>query len=100
MSRDKSKINYLTCRFEDQELENEFQIYRTEKSWKFILFLFYAAFFIGWLIKLDDIKVLGLNSFYISYHFIEQILFLILLFSSTKIKNSIMKTTFLYRGLV
>ena len=87
MSRDKSKINYLTCRFEDQEIENEFQIYRTEKSWKFILFLFYAAFFIGWLIKLDDIKVLGLNSFYISYHFLEQILFFILLFSSTKIKK-------------
>ena len=87
MSRDKSKINYLTCRFEDQELENEFQIYRTEKSWKFIIFLFYAAFFIGWLIKLDDIKVLGFNSFYFSYHFIDQIFFFILFFSSTKIKK-------------
>ena len=95
MSRDKSKINYLTCKFEDLELENEFQIYRTEKSWKFILFLLYSAYFIGWLIKLDDIKVLGYNSFYFSYHILDQILFFILLLSSTKVKKSIMKTIFL-----
>ena len=69
MNIDKSKINNVTCRFEDHELENEFQIHRTEKSWKFILGVLYSAYFLGWLIKLDDVKNLGFNPIYFCVSF-------------------------------
>ena len=94
MNIDKSKINNVTCRFEDHELENEFQIHRTEKSWKFILGVLYSAYFLGWLIKLDDVKNLGFNPIYFAYHFVEQIMFFSLLFHRFGSKKNFMKTTF------
>ena len=94
MNIDKSKINNVTCRFEDHELENEFQIHRTEKSWKFILGVLYSAYFLGWLIKLDDVKNYDLIYIF-CVSFVEQIMFLVYFFHRFGSKKNFMKTTFL-----
>ena len=96
MVTENSKINPFACRFKSKDLENDFHSYKLKKSWKSYMFILYSTFIIAWLIRIDDYRILGFNPIYFSYHLIEQILFLILLFSSVNAKKKYVEHYFFY----
>ena len=92
-----NRINKLTCRFEDTNLEKQFLDYRWEKIWKNIKILLYVDISIGFLIRIDDIFIQGVgkNFYYLTYHFLSIAVVLLFLFSSNKNKKKYHQLYFL-----
>ena len=91
------KINRLSCRFEESDLEKEFLAYRWDRIWKNIKILLYFDITIGFLIRIDDIFVQGAgkNAYYLSYHAISIVIMLLFLFSSNEKKRQYHQAYFL-----
>ena len=62
------RINKLTCQFEDRNLEAEYQDFRWEKIRNYVRNLLIISQTFNFLINMDDIRLLGPNPVYISYH--------------------------------
>ena len=101
MTVDKIKINRLSCRFEDGNLEKEFLNYRWNKIWKNIKILLYFDIPVGFIIRLDDIFVQGAgkNIYYLSYHCFSIIIMLLFLFSSNEKKRKYHQLYFLFSSI-
>ena len=64
------KINRLTCKFNDEELENEYKEVKWDKNKNYIWNLMLLGHLIFLLVILDDIKQLGIQPIYISLQII------------------------------
>lgn len=97
MNKEKVNINSFTCRFEDNNLEEEYLIYRWSKIWKNIRILLYFDIGIGFMIRLDDIFIQGAgqNIFYLSYHLISILILLLFIFASNENKRKFHQLYFL-----
>ena len=83
------RISKLTCQFEDRNLEAEYQDFRWEKIRNYVRNLMIISEVFNMLIRADDIRLLGPNPWYISYHvlgFIVWAYFLFILSDSNKKK--------------
>jgi len=73
-------INKLTCKFEDESLEKDYQDFRWNKIRNYVRNLMVISEFFNMLIRLDDIRLIGLNIWYMAYHIIGFVVFLFFLF--------------------
>ena len=80
-------IHRLTCKFNDNELENQYKEMKWEKNSNYIWNLMLLGHIIFLLIILDDINQLGVQPIYISVHIICSISVYILLFYEEYRKN-------------
>ena len=67
-------LNRFYCKFRDVDLEQDYKNYANEKSKKFNYRLLIINYFIGLFVIIDDIRVTGLDPFYISWHLSAQVL--------------------------
>ena len=74
------RINKLTCKFEDKSLEREYQDFRWDKIRKYVRNLMIISEVLNMLIRVDDIRLLGPNAWYIGYHVLGFIAWLFFLF--------------------
>ena len=97
MNKERGNINSFTCRFEDDNLEEEYLIYRWSKIWNNIKILLYFDITIGFMIRLDDIFIQGAgqNIFYLSYHLISILIMLLFIFASNENKRKFNQLYFL-----
>lgn len=97
MNKEKVNINNFTCRFEDNNLEEKYLIYRWSKIWKNIKILLYFDITIGLMIRVDDIFIQGAgqNIFYLSYHIISILIMLLFIFTSNENKRKFHQLYFL-----
>ena len=87
MELNKKIIDRFFCKFRDVDLEQDYKSYANEKSKKFNYRLLIINYFIGLFVIIDDIRVTGLDPFYILWHSIAQILFWIMFLSSEDFKK-------------
>ena len=80
-------LNRFYCKFRDVDLEQDYKNYANEKSKKFNYRLLIINYFIGLFVIIDDIRVTGLDPFYISWHLSAQVLFWIMFLSSEDFKK-------------
>ena len=97
MNKERGNINSFTCRFEDDNLEEEYLIYRWSKIWNNIKILLYFDITIGFMIRIDDIFIQGAgqNIFYLSYHLISILIMLLFIFASNENKRKFNQLYFL-----
>ena len=62
------RINKLNCKFEDKNLEKEYQDFRWNKIRNYVRNLMIISEVLNMLIRVDDIRLLGPNAWYIGYH--------------------------------
>ena len=70
MAELEEQINRVTCKFNEQELEDQYKEMKWEKNGNYIWNLMLLGHIIFLLIILDDIKQLGIQPIYISVHII------------------------------
>ena len=101
MDIDNIRINKLSCRFEDNSLEQQYLKHRWDKIWNNIKILLYVDIPLGFIIRADDIFVQGVgkNIYYLSYHLFAIILLLIFLFSSNERKRKYHQEYFLITSI-
>tara|TARA_B100001250_G_scaffold411208_1_gene439360 strand:- start:1578 stop:2864 length:1287 start_codon:yes stop_codon:yes gene_type:complete len=101
MNIDNIRINKLSCRFEDNSLEQEYLKHRWDKIWNNIKILLYVDIPLGFIIRADDVFVQGVgkNIYYLSYHFFAIVLLLIFLFSSNERKRKYHQEYFLITSI-
>ena len=87
MNIDNIRINKLTCRFEDKELEQEYLTHRWNRIWKYVRNLLIISETFNMLLRIDDIRLLGPNPYYISYHTFSIICLIIFIFISNENKK-------------
>ena len=87
MELNKKIIDRFFCKFKDVDLEQDYKSYANEKSKKFNYRLLIINYFIGLFVIIDDIRVTGLDPFYILWHSIAQILFWIMFLSPEDFKK-------------
>ncbi len=87
MTELEENINRLTCKFNDQNLEDQYKEMKWEKNGNYIWNLMLLGHIIFLLIILDDIKQLGIQPIYISVQIICSIAVYILLFYEQYRKN-------------
>ena len=87
MAELEENINRLTCKFNDKELENQYEEMKWGKNSNYIWNLMLLGHIIFLLIILDDINQLGVQPIYISVHIICSISVYILLFYEEYRKN-------------
>jgi len=87
MAELEENINRLTCKFNDEELENQYKEMKWGKNSNYIWNLMLLGHIIFLLIILDDINQLGVQPIYISVHIICSISVYILLFYEEYRKN-------------
>ena len=81
MSELEEDINRLTCKFNDEKLENQYKEVKWEKNNNYIWNLMLLGHLIFLLVILDDIKQLGVQPIYIFIQIICSIAVYILIFS-------------------
>jgi len=74
------RISKLTCKFEDKKLEQEYQDFRWDKIRNYVRNLMIISEIFNMLIRADDIRLLGPNPWYIGYHVLGFIAWLLFLF--------------------
>ena len=101
MNIDNIRINKLSCRFEDNSLEQQYLKHRWDKIWNNIKILLYVDIPLGFIIRADDVFVQGVgkNIYYLSYHFFAIVLLLIFLFSSNERKRKYHQEYFLITSI-
>ena len=101
MDIDNIRINKLSCRFEDNSLEQQYLKHRWDKIWNNIKILLYVDTPVAFIIRADDIFVQGVgkNIFYLSYHLFAIVLLLIFLFSSNERKRKYHQEYFLITSI-
>ena len=101
MNIDNIRINKLSCRFEDNSLEQQYLKHRWDKIWNNIKILLYVDTPVAFIIRADDIFVQGVgkNIFYLSYHLFAIVLLLIFLFSSNERKRKYHQEYFLITSI-
>ena len=95
------RINKLSCRFEDNSLEQQYLKHRWDKIWNNIKIFLYVDTPVGFIIRADDIFVQGVgkNIYYLSYHLFAIVLLLIFLFSSNERKRKYHQEYFLITSI-
>ena len=84
-----NNINKFNCTFLDKDLEKEYLEYRWQNIWLSIKLILVFGSIIWVPIRIDDYYTLGgFNSYYITFHIIEFILFIFFIFSPIKVKKS------------
>jgi len=81
------RINKLTCKFEDKHLEKEYQDFRWDKIRNYVRNLMIISEILNMLIRVDDMRLLGPNIWYIGFHalgFIAWLFFLLYLSDKSK----------------
>ena len=101
MDIDNIRINKLSCRFEDNSLEQQYLKHRWDKIWNNIKILLYVDTSFGFIIRADDVFVQGVgkNIYYLSYHLFAIVLLLIFLFSSNERKRKYHQEYFLITSI-
>jgi len=101
MDIDNIRINKLSCRFEDNSLEQQYLKHRWDKIWNNIKILLYVDIPLGFIIRADDVFVQGVgkNIYYLSYHLFAIVLLLIFLFSSNERKRKYHQEYFLITSI-
>ena len=101
MNIDNIRINKLSCRFEDNSLEQQYLKHRWDKIWNNIKILLYVDTPVAFIIRADDIFVQGVgkNIFYLSYHLFAIVLLFIFLFSSNERKRKYHQEYFLITSI-
>ena len=101
MDIDNIRINKLSCRFEDNSLEQQYLKHRWDKIWNNIKILLYVDTPLGFIIRADDVFVQGVgkNIYYLSYHLFAIVLLLIFLFSSNERKRKYHQEYFLITSI-
>ena len=101
MNIDNIRINKLSCRFEDNSLEQQYLKHRWDKIWNNIKILLYVDTSFGFIIRADDVFVQGVgkNIYYLSYHLFAIVLLLIFLFSSNERKRKYHQEYFLITSI-
>ena len=101
MDIDNIRINKLSCRFEDNSLEQQYLKNRWDKIWNNIKILLYVDIPLGFIIRADDVFVQGVgkNIYYLSYHLFAIVLLLIFLFSSNERKRKYHQEYFLITSI-
>ena len=101
MDIDNIRINKLSCRFEDNSLEQQYLKHRWDKIWNNIKILLYVDTPLGFIIRADDVFVQGVgkNIYYLSYHLFAIVLLLIFLFSSNESKRKYHQEYFLITSI-
>ena len=101
MDIDNIRINKLSCRFEDNSLEQQYLKHRWDKIWNNIKILLYVDIPLGFIIRADDIFVQGVgkNIYYLSYHLFAIVLLFIFLFSSNERKRKYHQEYFLITSI-
>ena len=101
MDIDNIRINKLSCRFEDNSLEQQYLKHRWDKIWNNIKILLYVDIPFGFIIRADDVFVQGVgkNIYYLSYHLFAIVLLLIFLFSSNERKRKYHQEYFLITSI-
>ena len=74
------RINKLNCKFEDKNLEKEYQDFRWNKIRNYVRNLMIISEILNMLIRVDDIRLLGPNIWYIGFHALGFIAWLFFLF--------------------
>ena len=87
MAELEEQISRITCKFHDQNLEDQYKEMKWEKNGNYIWNLMLLGHIIFLLIILDDINQLGVQPIYISVHIICSISVYILLFYEEYRKN-------------
>jgi len=87
MAELEEQISRITCKFSDQNLEDQYKERKWEKNRNYIWNLMLLGHIIFLLIILDDINQLGIKPIYISVHIICSIAVYILLFYEEYRKN-------------
>ena len=87
MAELEEQINRVTCKFNEQELEDQYKEMKWEKNGNYIWNLMLLGHIIFLLIILDDIKQLGIQPIYISVHIICSLAVYFLLFYENYRKN-------------
>ena len=87
MNIENIRINKLTCRFEDKELEQEYLDHRWNRIWKYVRNLLIISETFNMLLRFDDIRLLGFNPYYIGYHTFSIICLIIFIFISNENKK-------------
>ena len=84
-----NKINNITCRFENSDLEKEYIDYWWhDRLFRNIKIILGVAYFVGLFVIFDDYKNLGgLTPYYIGYHIFSWLLLAIFLFSKEDLKK-------------
>ena len=84
-----NKINNITCRFENSDLEKEYIDYWwQDRLFRNIKIILGVAYFVGLFVIFDDYKNLGsLTPYYIGYHIFSWSLLAIFLFSKEDLKK-------------
>ena len=95
------RINKLSCRFEDNSLEQQYLKHRWDKIWNNIKILLYVDTPFAFIIRADDVFVQGVgkNIYYLSYHLFAILLLLIFLFSSNERKRKYHQEYFLITSI-
>ena len=101
MDIDNIRINKLSCRFEDNSLEQQYLKHRWDKIWNNIKILLYVDTPFAFIIRADDVFVQGVgkNIYYLSYHLFAIVLLLIFLFSSNERKRKYHQEYFLITSI-
>ena len=101
MDIDNIRINKLSCRFEDNSLEQQYLKHRWDKIWNNIKILLYVDTPLGFIVRADDIFVQGVgkNIYYLSYHLFAIVLLLIFIFSSNERKRKYHQEYFLITSI-
>ena len=101
MDIDNIRINKLSCRFEDNSLEQQYLKHRWDKIWNNIKILLFVDTPLGFIIRADDVFVQGVgkNIYYLSYHLFAIVLLLIFLFSSNERKRKYHQEYFLITSI-
>ena len=101
MDIDNIRINKLSCRFEDNSLEQQYLKHRWDKIWNNIKILLYVDIPLGFIIRADDVFVQGVgkNIYYLSYHLFAIVLLLIFIFSSNERKRKYHQEYFLITSI-
>ena len=101
MDIDNIRINKLSCRFEDNSLEQQYLKHRWDKIWNNIKILLYVDTPLGFIVRADDVFVQGVgkNIYYLSYHLFAIVLLLIFIFSSNERKRKYHQEYFLITSI-